>query len=188
LPLTAVVALALAASPAAAQQDFPGLPGLGGPAKSFAEMADLSARVVPKEAKRGDVVTYEITVKPKRGAWTYPVNPPDPTQSRTRFAFPVAADKGTKPEDVVLVLAEPVADPPGATWEDHPDNGKVARVSYKPVKWEPKAAVSPKTTPGKKTIRLDDIGSFLQVCDNHGCFQAPDFPVVELKVLAGDPA
>ena len=139
LPLTAVVALALAASPAAAQQDFPGLPGLGGPAKSFAEMADLSARVVPKEAKRGDVVTYEITVKPKRGAWTYPVNPPDPTQSRTRFAFPVAADKGTKPEDVVLVLAEPVADPPGATWEDHPDNGKVARVSYKPVKWELKA-------------------------------------------------
>src|SRR5205823_10085332 len=44
------------------------------------------------------------------------------------------------------------------------------------------------TPPGKKTVKLDDIGSFLQVCDNHGCFQAPDFPAAELTVLDGDPA
>ena len=181
LPLLAL-ALGLAAPPAAAQ--------FGGARTSFAEMATVSATVEPKEAKRGAIVTYRLTIIPTPPARTYPVNPADPMQaSRNTFKFPTAANKGTKVEDVILILTGPVADPPADRWEMHAENGAVSQVSTRPVVWEMKAIVSPKTTPGKKSVRLDDYGTHIQACDDNGCFNAgeKDLPQVEFTVLDGDP-
>jgi thiol:disulfide interchange protein DsbD len=187
LPLVVVLALVLAA-PAAAQGDLPPLPGLGG-GKSFAEMADLKAKVVPEKAKRGEIVTYQITVTPKRGARTYPINPSNPTQaSRNVFKLPVAANKGTKVEDVILIPTGLVSDPLNFEWDSHAGVAAPEQVSYKAVTWEVKAVVSPKATPGKKTIKLD-LDSSILACDENNCFYATpeSLPTVEFMVDEGDP-
>ena len=53
----AFLALLLAASPAAAQFDDQ-------PLRSFADAGTLSAQVVPEKAKRGQTVTYRVTMTP----------------------------------------------------------------------------------------------------------------------------
>src|SRR5262245_5474128 len=186
LPLLALT-LAISA-PTAAGQD-PLTAALGGRKPALTGKAEISAQISPKEAKRGEVVTYRITIEPKGGFWAYPVNPPNPMQTRSSFGFPVAANKGTPVEDVILVLAGPVTDPATAKWEIHDKNGMVSFVSYQPVTWELKAIVSPKTTPGEKTVKLDDIATQIQVCDERLCYNANsgDLPEVSFKVLEGDP-
>src|SRR5688572_22507597 len=84
-----VLLFATAGSAAAQQDDLPfKLPGSGGKAKSFFDLADIKSEIVPATAKPGDTVTFKLTISPKPGAWTYPTNPPGMQDSTIRIKLP----------------------------------------------------------------------------------------------------
>ncbi len=177
-PLAALT-LALLAAPAVGQPpELPfTLPGAGSKARSFADVAEYKAEIEPKRAKPGETVTFKLTVTPAPDAWTYPANPPDGQLSKVDIILP-------KPGDLIFV--GPVADPPG--WKTKPaaEAGKTDRYYPDPVTWELKAVVSPKATPGPKTVALGR-GTRLQACNHANCFftDVRDPPSAAVEVLAG---
>ena len=119
----AFLALLLAASPAAAQFDDPQL-------KAFADAGTLTAEVVPAKAKRGQTVTYRVTMTPNAASnvWTYPINPADKRQDeKTRIVPPAAGD---------LIFVTEAADPPGFSWATKPGTDGPVQYSRSPVTWE----------------------------------------------------
>ena len=127
-------------------------------ATSFDELASYSASIEPKEAKRGQLVTYKLTVTMKSpDAWTYPANPKEFQASRNTIVLPEDA----KP----LVFVEPVNDPDGT--KTKPDGSK-----YYPegATWEFPAIVDPDAKPGEATIALK--GTMLQACTDEDCYNS----------------
>ena len=92
LPLALIVGTF---SPVAAQfETAPKKPGR----TSFADLGKVTVEVTPKEAKPGETVQIKLTVAPQPGAWTYPVNPKDPTQpARGAIAAATAAKASPVP-------------------------------------------------------------------------------------------
>lgn len=184
--LAALAAVLFAAASVAAQPPNPF--DLDAIPKSFADVAEMTAEVVPAKAKRGETVTFKVTVSPVPGAWTYPVHVKDKEQAaRSSFAFPPTLLKGV-PQPHTLILAAPVTDPPGLQEKPRdpakPDGPK-DEVYKKPVTWEITAVVSPKATPGKQQVTLD-FTTAIQVCNKHACFNASP-PTASFEVLDGDP-
>jgi thiol:disulfide interchange protein DsbD len=180
LPLLAL-ALAIAAPPVAAQQDP--FAAAANP-KAFEEIASVSVEAPPR-AKRGELITVKVTVFPKLGAWTYPVNPKDPKQvSRNRFSFELPKSK--PPSDFILVGK--VTDPDDAKWETKIDGGKEFQASGSPVTWQLKAIVSPQAAPGPKKVEFGPA-TFIEVCVPNFCLSAPvnDLPTPMLEVTADPP-
>src|SRR5690349_1935890 len=108
--LLLALTLALLAAPAAAQP--PGLPFTlpgANEAKSFEDVAEVAASIEPTKAKRGQTVTFKLTITPKPGCDTYPANPPEHQDSRNIINLP-------KPGDLIYV--GPVTDPAG--WHEKP--------------------------------------------------------------------
>jgi thiol:disulfide interchange protein DsbD len=180
LPLLAL-ALAISAPPAAGQDANP----FAAPAnpKGFEEIALVFVEAPPK-AKRGELITIKVTVSPKLGAWTYPVNPKDPKQtSRNRFSF--ERPKSGPPSDFILVGN--VTDPDGV-WETKSDGGKEFQASGSPVTWQLKAIVSPQATPGSKKVEFGPA-TFIEVCVPNFCLNAPvkDLPTPAIEVTADPP-
>jgi thiol:disulfide interchange protein DsbD len=179
-PALAVAAVLLTVTAAPAQPpDFGGpvgnpFGGPGGRPKSFDDIASISAEVVPAKAKRGQTVTYKLTVTPNPGAWTYPTKPQFPDQpGKNAFVLPT---------DGPLVFPAPAADPPGAKVKP----GQPPAEYYPgPVTWEFPAVVSPAATPGKKAVELDPR-SLIQACNDQTCLNARDLPAAEL-VVTDDP-
>ncbi|MBA4065424.1 MAG: hypothetical protein C0501_17265 [Isosphaera sp.] len=170
LALAAAAALLLPAAPAPAQFDDPPRKG-----DKFDQVGAVALEVVPAKARRGETVTVRLTVTPKAGAWTYPTKPDDPNQtSKNSIRLPQG------PGDVIYVT--PVVDPPGAEVKF----GGTDQVYAKPATWEFAAVVSPKATPGTKTVGVAD-GTNLQVCNDENCFPARRLPTAALEVLDGDP-
>lgn len=167
LPLLAL-ALAIAAPPAAGQDA--NVNPFAAPAnpKAFDEIASVFVEA-PTRAKRGELITIKVTVSPKLGAWTYPVNPKDPKQlSRNKFSF--ERKKNAPPPDIIFVGT--VTDPPDATWETKRDGGKEFQASGAPVTWELKAIVSPQATPGPKKVQLGV--TFIEVCVPNFCLSTTE--------------
>ena len=140
-------------------------------AASFDELATYSASIEPKEAKRGQLVTYKLTVTMlSPDAWTYPANPPEDQFSRNMIVLP----KDAKP----LIFVEPVKDPPGL--KTKPDGS-----NYYPegATWEFPAIVDPDAEPGKATIALK--GTTFQACTEENCFNSKvsDPPTATFTVL-----
>ncbi len=147
----------------------------------FAKLADADVTVTPAKAKWGETVTIKITVAVKPGvkAWTYPFAPQDATQeAKNSLTLPAPGD---------LIFIGKLTDPPGAKTKPRAlaKKGETDQYYDGPVSWELKAVVSPKATPGKKVIALDDIA--LQVCDDDNCHIAKSrhLPVLTLEVVEG---
>ncbi|HEY1187459.1 MAG TPA: cytochrome c biogenesis protein CcdA, partial [Gemmata sp.] len=168
------VALCASTTPASAQPTTT-LP------KEFAKRADVTVDVVPPKAKRGETVIVKLTIapKPEAHAWTYPAFPKDPAQSsRNIIAWPEPGD---------LIFIGKIADP-AVTWKEKPRDTDLGADQYTdaPVTWELKAVVSPKATPGPKSVVLDAVT--LQVCDSQKCVPANGrkLPPAEFTVEAGE--
>ena len=170
--LLAPLALLLAAAPAPAQGQ-----------SKFADVATVTAEVTPGSAKRGQTVTYRITVAPKDGYWTYPTKPETGQASVTVLEPP-------PPGDLIFVTGP--KDPPPGFWSEKEDENnplQTIRYSRAAVTWEFQAVVSPKATPGKYPVRLDPKLTSLQVCNKQACIpsRASDLPTVTLDVTADEP-
>ncbi len=147
----------------------------------FSDVATITAEVVPAQAKRGETVKFRITATPKPGAWVYPLQADQ--DYKTRLVTPPAGE---------LIFVTPPVDPPGFPWKTKQEmigtNEYTVTYSPAPVTWEFQAVVSPKATPGKKTIRLDDL-SEIPGCNDKGCVitRKDDVPGASFEVLPGDP-
>lgn len=181
-PALALAVLALAAGPAAAQPSLFDA-GAGAAPRSFADVATVAAEVVPATAKRGETVTYRLTVTPKPGAWTYPTRPKVADQpGKNTFVLPPPGD---------LVFVGPPADPAGA--KEKPRDkanpaGPLDQVYPKATTWEFTAVVSPAAAPGPKTAQLDEL-TRVQVCvaDPDLCFDTRKVPPARFVVADAPP-
>ena len=161
----------------------------GGPPKSFADVAKVTAEVDPATAKRGATVTVRVTVRPEFGAWTYPIHPKDPRQeSKNRFALPAVGEKGFAG---LVPVGGPAADPTAAEWKFKPETleGVTVDTQYSSaaVTWELAAVVSPQATPGKKELVLDPAGTSVQACVRDYCFPARTLPTAAFVVADAPP-
>ncbi len=148
----------------------------------FSDVAEVKVEIVPPQARPGQTVTYRLTVIPKAGAWTYPVQPPEGQSEKTTLVLP--------PPGELIFVREP-ADPPGYKWKRKPDpNDLLKEIVYtpEPITWELPAVVSPRAAPGRKRIVLDKLTT-LTGCNDFGCVNSSpdgsDLPAAELEVLAG---
>lgn len=167
--LGAILALVELGSPAMAQVP-----------RKLADLADVRAEIVPRQARRGQTVTYRFTVAPKPGAWTYPIAPKTGQASVTKLVPP--------PPGVLIFVTSPT-DPPNHPWKTktEPDDPlQTIQYSPEPVTWELKAVVSPQAAAGRHAVKLDRF-TLLSVCNDYGCINSPpdgrDLPVAELEVL-----
>ena len=154
--LAASFALAvIIAQPAwvAAQFDQAGMP------RTFENVVSkVEAKFEPATAKRGETITWKLTVELAPGWHTYPVNrlPKDGKfQQYTEIKFPSSPD---------VYFVGRVTDPSYRT-EKQEVIGEVRVVEGTAV-WERPVVVSPKATPGRKTIT---VPFQLLVCDEKGC-------------------
>jgi hypothetical protein len=156
-------------------------PALAQLPEKLSDLVDVRASVFPPEAKRGQTVTYRITVAPKPGAWTYPITGTPGQSSKIALVAPPPGD---------LVFVTEAKDPPGYEWGMKFDQNDFTDIKYtkEPITWEMSAVVSPKATPGKKTVRLDRLTN-LPACNDQACLNstADDLPVAEFEVLDGEP-
>jgi thiol:disulfide interchange protein DsbD len=174
--VAALVVIAWASSPATAQFELPPskLP------KKFLALADVQLEVVPASAKWGETVTVKLTIDLKPGAegYTYPFFPKDPGQdSKNTLVLPPPGD---------LIFIAPLSDPPGLKEKqrDGAPEGVMDQYYDKSVTWQFKAVVSPKATPGKKTLALSK--TVLQVCKEQ-CIRATgdQLPTAAFEVQDG---
>lgn len=175
--LAALTLILLAGSAAGQAPDLPFKLGPGSKARSFEDVAEYKAEIEPRQAKPGETVTFKLTVAPKGDAWTYPATVAGQLSSNTIDP--------PKPGDLIFVGG--VTDPPG--WKEKPsaaDPGLTDRYYPDPVTWELKAVVSPKASPGRKTIALGR-GTQIQACNDSGCFYSDlkNPPAAEFEVMAG---
>ena len=170
---TFLFALAFALGlPALAQAQLT-LPG-GFKARSFTDVGEIAAEVVPAKAKAGEVVTLKFTVTPKRKGWhTYAAS------TGKVVVKPPATDS---PQVRALYIVGSVIDPPGS--ETLLEDGKVLSVYNKPATWELKAVVSPNAPLGTQTISF--AGFAIQICEI-SCMNARegDYPKLTLEVIPG---
>jgi thiol:disulfide interchange protein DsbD len=183
LSLSALLAVALSAGPAAAQPE------------KFTDLADAKLEVIPPQAKRGETVTVRLTITPKNGGWTYPFNPRDKEQaSKNELEFPPPGDLvflDTPPKAFPGQRAESpkVSDPDG--WEEKPrsetqPNGPKDQYYPRAVSWEFRAVVAPDAKLGKHVVGLGQK-TRLQACDKSACIPLPRsaLPKAELEILDG---
>jgi thiol:disulfide interchange protein len=174
------IALILIAGPVSAQFGNSAF-GPGNIPTKFSQVADINTEVVPAKAKRGETVTFKVTVTPKPEAWTYPIKPEDPKQiEKNKFTL------SDKPSDLILVV--PVADPSEPKPHKKPrdeDKPQGPQDQYYPgpVTWEFTAVVSPKAKPGTTTVGLDSLFTHIQVCTKDTCLFAKTFPTATLEIL-----
>jgi thiol:disulfide interchange protein len=156
--MRSLIVFLLLATPVAAQ-----------PARSFEDVADVTTRFEPAQAKPGEVVTFHLTVLPKPGCWTYPTS-----TGKTKIKLPKMGD---------VVFDGIIQDPAGA--KEVLDDGMAVLKYYEPVTWSLKGTVAASATPGKKKITL--TGTKLQVCNDQNCFYTtgPTTPEAEIEILAG---
>ncbi len=169
------VALALLLPAVAVAQFKPPVPGGGGPEpKSFADVAEVTAKFEPAQAKPGETVKLLVTVTPKAGAYTYALVQPKGQDAKMSLPPPKVA---------AVAFDGPATDPEG--WKEKPgaDKGTTERYYTAPVTWEFVGTVYA-VPPGKAKVEWEGIR--IQACTTK-CFnsRAENLPAVELEVLAG---
>lgn len=151
----------------------------------FSDLGTVTVEVSPKEAKPGQTVQVKLTVEPKPLAWTYPTSPKDKEQ-------PGSNRINWEPKANDLVFVGAVVDPEGVMTKkrsDEPD--KLAEYYPQKVTWVLNAVVSPKATPGAKSVPL--AGSSIQVCGTVGerelCLNTSqkEMPQAEFTVIDAPP-
>jgi thiol:disulfide interchange protein len=156
--IRAIALVLLLAAPALAQKS----------PRTFADVADVTAKIEPAKAKPGDKVKFTLTISPKPDCWTYPAG------DENSIRLPKTGD---------VVFDQRIDDPPGAL-PKLVDGMSIDHYPFE-VSWTFTGTVAANATPGKKSIAL--TGSKLQVCNAKNCFYTkPDTtPAAELEILAG---
>ena len=171
-PLLVLAGLLLSVGPVAAQLDLePTFPAARGTAKSFADVATVTARFDPPKAKPGERVTLLLTVAPKPDSYTYPAAKDKGGMSNIGFG---------KKGDVILV--GDLENPPGAE-PKAPEKGETGLIYRNAATWKIVAIVAPTASPGEKEIVLDLTR--IQACDESSCLNLNN-PTAAFEVLAGE--
>lgn len=147
-------------------------------ADTFQDVATVTARFDPPQAKPGEVVTLtvQVTPNPERNAYTYPATKQD-HQGKSEIGFGLRGD---------VVLVGELRNPPGAVTKSA-DLIDIDQVYKSPVTWTIKAVVVPTAKPGKREIVLSETR--IQACTmgvRENCYNLRD-PKVELEILDGPP-
>lgn len=148
-------------------------------ATPFDRIATVEAKIVPAEAKPGQLVTFELTVIPAAGAYTYPVKIPEGQVGANIIRIPPPGD---------LIFVGDITDPAGAKSKPSDLNPLVEDKYYphpaRPT-WRLSAVVSPDAKPGKRSVPL--TGTILQACDKSNCYTTPlkSPPMAEVTILDG---
>ena len=169
LLLLGVVALALTAS----AEEFPLKLGGGSKARRFDDAATVAMKVTPAAAKRGERVTLSLTITPKPGWYTYPINPPTKQASVNSLALP---------PNLVEAVGE-LIDPPGWKEKEGATPGTTDRYYPAKVTWDIPLTVNPAAGVGKTTMGF--AGSSLLVCQD-SCFTLNQLKPLDFEVLPGD--
>ncbi len=146
--------------------------------RTFADVADLTLTFDPPTAKPGQVVTLKMTIAPKPGCYTYPVNVPKDQLARNKVTTGRLESAGKLTDFAIL---DPITDPPGAIVKA-PEMGEFDQIFKKPATWNLRVAVSPTAPAGKQPVVL--YGTRIQACDKDNCIPLTN-PSAELEVLAG---
>src|SRR5262245_1780706 len=119
----------------------------------------VTATVNPTTAKRGETVTWKLTIELADGWHTYPTVQPDSkaTNQVVRITFP-------EPGDVIFVGK--VKDPPTIGKEEKDLEVKDLREAFGTVVFQRSFVVSPKAVPGQKEIV---VSAKVLVCDANLC-------------------
>jgi thiol:disulfide interchange protein len=124
------------------------------PMAAFAEtfkdaVKSIEGHFEPAEAKPGQTVSFKLKIELNEYWYTYVTHQVDPAakNSANKFILPTSGD---------LIFIEPVEDP--ADFHVKSD-GDVKELRYYPggATWDLKAVVSPKATPGTKSIKFDRL-------------------------------
>ena len=172
--LFGVVALSLPAS----AEDVPpyNLGGATTKAKRFEDVATVTMAVTPAAAKRGERVTLKLTIAPKSGWYTYPINPPPTTNLLSKNVLGL-------PTQLVEAVGE-LVDPPGWKEKEGATPGSTDRYYPATVAWEIPLTVNPAAGVGKAKLTFPE--SILLVC-KEVCFDFKKLPALDFEVLPGDP-
>jgi thiol:disulfide interchange protein len=118
----------------------------------------VDATIEPATAKRGETVTWKLTVELAPGWHTYPTDQPDAGAKSY-------VNKITAPAGGSVVFVGPLVEPAKPIKKTE-DNIKELRYYEGTAVWEHKAVVSPNATPGEMTI---EVPATILACDDHGC-------------------
>jgi thiol:disulfide interchange protein len=138
----------------------------------------VEATVEPATAKRGETVTWKLTVELAPGWHTYPTTQPDP-------AAQSYVNKITPPKGGAAVFVGTLAEPANPIKKADPVlNIKELRYYEGKVVWEHKAVVSPTATPGETTV---EVPVKLLACDEKGCLPPKPLTVKARLTITTDP-
>ncbi len=134
---------------------------------------ELDARLEPAQAKRGETVTFKLTIKLAEGWYTYPTRQADATvaSSVNEIEFP---------DTTVVALAGPVKEPPS---KEKDDQGVRTRYYTGEVTFEQALVVRPGTKPGDYVIPVQlQILACKEICLPPAQLEGK----LKLTVLEGD--
>lgn len=140
----------------------------------------LEASFTPAQARRGQTVTFSLTVHLQEGYYTYPTRQSDPQAAAlvNELRFP-------DPQEVIFVGA--VEDPKTARVKAEPQAGiQNLRYCTGIVTYIRAAVVHPQAPAGPVTVRLPKVR--LNLCDANTCFPVKEVAVeATLTILDGPP-
>lgn len=140
----------------------------------------LEASFTPAQARRGQTVTFTLTIQLQEGYYTYPTRQSDPQAAAlvNDLRFP-------DPQEVIFV--GPVEDPKTVQVKAEPQAGIPSlRYCTGTVTYTRAAVVHPQARPGRVTVRLPKVR--LNICDANTCFPAKEVAVeATLTILDGPP-
>ena len=140
----------------------------------------LEASFTPAQARRGQTVTFTLTIQLQEGYYTYPTRQSDPQAAAlvNDLRFP-------EPQEVIFV--GPVEDPKTVQVKAEPQAGIPSlRYCTGTVTYTRAAVVHPQARPGRVTVRLPKVR--LNICDANTCFPAKEVAVeATLTILDGPP-
>ena len=172
--MRSLVALLLLTIAARADEPFIALPGAT-KAKSFADVADVSAKFEPARVEAGGKTTLKLTVTPKPGCYTYPVGRRGKAKN-SYLEFPTTAP---------VVISGAIEKSPGTHDVASLFDPGVSDLHYtEAVTFSVPVTVRADAPPGKTAVSLS--GSKIQVCNASTCFDGKrdELPKPELEILA----
>jgi hypothetical protein len=140
----------------------------------------LEASFTPAQARRGQTVTFSLTLQLQEGYYTYPIQQTDPQAATlvNEIHFP-------QPQEVIFVGK--LEDPKNIRVKAEPQLGiQTLRYCTGTVTYTRPAVIHPQARAGPVTVRLPKVR--INICDQNTCFPAKDIAVeATLTILDGPP-